>query len=315
MNKYYRMFRENFPYIVREEREALEIINNPENKIIEVNIDGKLVGLSIIHKNTILMLCVDKNYRNHGIGSKLLNDSEKYIEDKGYDVVNIGVGDSYLMPGIPMATKSYDEVLKEDQIYSDVDNSAYDFFLKKGYIHSWKNINCFDMRSDLDNVDFPPYSIGDTIDGITYRLATVEDIPEITKCTDDAEPSFTKYYQKEEYYDPDSKQKVLIATHNGEVCGTLFICIETEAKGLGSVGCTAVSHKYRGKHIGVNMVVLGTKYLKSLGIKNGYLGYTYSGLDRMYGYAGYKICIYYCMGQKQLTLEKKNSKKSRIIGD
>ena len=49
MNKYYEMFRKNFPLIVRDERETLEIINNHENKIIEVNDDsGKL---SIIHKN------------------------------------------------------------------------------------------------------------------------------------------------------------------------------------------------------------------------------------------------------------------------
>ena len=58
MNKYYNFFRRNFPYIVRDEREALKIINNPENKVIEVNKDGKLIGVSIIHKNTILMLCV-----------------------------------------------------------------------------------------------------------------------------------------------------------------------------------------------------------------------------------------------------------------
>ena len=119
-----------------------------------------------------------------------------------------------------------------------------------------------------------------------------------------SEKSFSKYYNNEKLYSSDSKQKVLIATCNDEVCGTLIICIETEAKGLGSVGCTAVSHKYRGKHIGVNMVVLGTKYLKSLGLKKGYLGYTYSGLDKMYGYAGYKICIYYAMAQKQLTCKK-----------
>lgn len=308
MNKYYEMFRQNFPFIVRNEREALEIINNLENKIIEVNDDsGKLIGVSIIHKNTILMLCVEKEYRHKGIGEKLLKDSENYILEKGFDKVNIGVGDNYLMPGIPMATKPYDEELKEDRIYDDVNNSAYNFFIKRGYAHSWEDANCFDMRADLDSVEFPSESIGDTIAGITYRFATVNDIPQIIKCTDDAEQSFSKYYNNKELYSSDSRQRVLIATCNGEVCGTLIISIETEAKGLGSVGCTSVSHNYRGKHIGVNMVVLGTKYLKSLGLKDGYLGYTYSGLDKMYGYAGYKICIYYAMAQKQLTLDKKKT--------
>ncbi len=305
MNKYYEIFRNNFPFIVRDEKEALAIINNPDNKIIEVNDkNNNLIGVSIIHKNTILLLCVNNNYRKKGIGSKLLNDSEKYILEKGYDIVNVGVGDNYLMPGIPMATKPFNEQLQKDQIYQNVNNDAYDFFKKRGYYHSWKDANCFDMRANLEEVVFPSPSIGDTIDGITYRFATINDIKNIIKCTDDAEQSFSPYYNNQKLYSKSSKQKVLIATCNNEVCGTLIICIETEAKGLGSVGCTAVSHKYRGKHIGVNMVILGTKYLKSLGLKNGYLGYTYSGLDKMYGYAGYKICIYYLMAQKQLVLNK-----------
>lgn len=307
MNKYYEMFKKNFPFIVRNEQEALAIINNPQNKIIEVNDNsGKLIGVSIIHKNTILMLCVNKEYRNRGIGNNLLNDSENYIINRGYDKVNIGAGDNYLMPGIPMATKAYDEQLKDDEIYAEVNNDAYNFFSKRGYFHSWEDANCFDMRADLDNVELPSESIGDIIDGIKYRFATINDIPKILGCTNDAEQSFSKYYNKEKMYFKDSRQKVLIATCNDEVCGTLIISIETEANGLGSVGCTTVSHNYRGKHIGVNMVVLGTKYLKSLGLKKGYLGYTYSGLDKMYGYAGYKICIYYAMAQKQLTLNKKN---------
>lgn len=132
MSRYYEMFRRNFPFIVRDEREALEIINNPENRIIEVNNDsGKLIGVSIIHKNTILMLCVDEEYRNKGIGNKLLSDSEKYIIGKGYDKVSIGAGDNYLMPGIPMATKPYNEQLKEDKIYADVSNDFYNFFQKE----------------------------------------------------------------------------------------------------------------------------------------------------------------------------------------
>lgn len=200
-----------------------------------------------------------------------------------------------------MATKPYDELLKEEKIYHNVNDQAFHFFCKRGYTHSWKEANCFDMRVDLDDFDFPKGSIGDTIDGITYRFAKIDDIPEIMQCTNDAEEEFTQYYQSENLYHEDAKQKVLIATNNNEVCGTLIISNGTEEKGLGSVGCTTVSHRYRGKHIGVNMVIFGTKYLKSLGLKHGYLGYTYSGLDKMYGYAGYQICVYYGMAQKTIS--------------
>ena len=172
--------------------------------------------------------------------------------------------------------------------------------LKKEDKHSWKEANCFDMRADLETVEFPEINIGVTINGINYRWATVEDIPKIIECTDDAEQNFSQYYKDKTIYES-INQGVLIGTCDGDVCGTLIVSAETDGKGIGSVGCTTVAHKYRGKHIGVNIVILGTKYLKEIGLKNGYLSYTYSGLDRMYGYAGYKICIYYNMASKDLA--------------
>ena len=76
--------------------------------------------------------------------------------------------------------------------------------------------------------------------------------------------------------------------------------MEAEEKGLGSIGCTVVKRSFQGRHIAVNLVILGTKYLKEAGMKEAYLGYTYTGLDRLYGYAGYKICVYYMMAKKNL---------------
>lgn len=302
LKEYYDIFRRNFPFIVREDQAVYEILGDPENKAFESRNDkGELIGISLINKNSIYMLCVDEKYRRHGIGAELLKNSEAYILERGYDTVILGVGDNYLMPGIPMRTKPYNEALKQDQIYPEVKDDASVFFQKRGYQHSWKAANCFDMRADLDKVDFPEHTIGDTMDGIRYRWATLKDRLNIMKCTDDAYKSFTGYYTDESLYTPDGNQKVLIAEHAGDVCGTLIVGIETEGKGLGSIGCTAVSHNYRGKHIAVNMAILGTKYIKTIGLKKGYLGYTYSGLDKLYSHAGYLICVYYNMAQKQLV--------------
>ncbi|MBE6150132.1 MAG: GNAT family N-acetyltransferase [Firmicutes bacterium] len=302
----YEMFRKNFPFIIRENNTALNLLSDPNNKVIEKKDEkGELIGVSVINKNTIYMLCVNEQYRNKGIGTQLLNESENYILSKGYDTVILGVGDSYLMPGIPMRSKPYNEVLNDDKIYDNVSDEANKFFTKNGYTHSWEECNCFDMRSDYSKVDFPNWSIGDTIDGIQYRWATKEDIPSIIECTDDAHQKFSKYYKDESIYSFDGEKRVLIALDKNEVCGTLMVCTdEAKEKGIGSVGCTTVKTDHQGRHIGVNMVILGNKVLKDEGIKEGYLGYTYSGLDKMYGYAGYKICIYYNMAQKQLVLEK-----------
>ena len=296
----YEMFKNNFPFIIRENDIALNLLSDTNNKIIEKkNDDGELIGVSVINKNTIYMLCVNEKYRYKGIGSKLLKESEDYILSNGYNEIIIGVGESYLMPGIPMKSMPYNEELNETNIYDNVNDNANEFFTKRGYIHSWKECNCFDMKSDYSKVNFPDWKIGDKIDGILYRWATVTDIPKILECTDDAHQNFSKYYKDETFYSIDSKKKVLIALDGDEICGTLMVCKdEAEEKGIGSVGCTAVKHSHRGRHIGVNMVILGNKILKDEGIKEGYLGYTYSGLDKMYGYAGYKICIFYNMAKK-----------------
>ena len=228
------------------------------------------------------MLCVDKEYRKKGLGTILLNQSEKYILDNGYDKVNIGVGFDYLMPGVP------------------INDENMHFFKRRFYIHSWNNDECFDMDMELKDT-ICDYNIGDTIKGITYRLATINDIEEIQKCTLDAEQSFTEYYMDRNLYNIDNNQIVLVAEDNGEICGTLMISKETEAPNMGSVGCTTTKHNHRGRGIATTMVQIGTKYLKDLGYKYGHLGYTYTGLDKMYGKAGYKVTTKYFMAEKALT--------------
>lgn len=294
------LFRRNFPFIIREEFTVRSILENRECKIIEKrNEQNRLIGAAVVHNNTVLMLCVDKEYRNRGIGSELLSEAEHVIREAGYNEVTIGAGYDYLMPGVPTSKKYADAV--NECLYEGLDDSASAFFEKRGYTHSW-DCNCFDMRFLLSEFTKAEHSVGDTVDGICYRFATEADAEKVFACTDDAYEEFTPYYKKEELYRGDGVQnpKVLIAVDGDEVVGTLFVNLETEGAGLGSVGCTTVKPSHRGRHIGVNMVTIGTKYLKDAGMKEAYLGYTYSGLDHMYAYAGYKICIYYMMAKRML---------------
>ena len=298
MNKYYDMFRRNFPYVSREDKTINEILDNKDNIVIEKrNEQEELIGVSIINKNTILMLCVDEEYRNQGIGTDLLNKSEKIIKENGYKEIIIGVGFDYLAPGIPTSKKYY--ASENEKLYSGLNTNASNFFEKRGYKHLW-TCNCFDMFLTLKDFDKTDYSTGSVIDGILYRWATIEDLNEIIKCVNDAEDSFTEYYKNEKLYDINNNQRVLIAIKDKEVVGTLIVSVETEANDLGCVGCTTVKHSYRGKHIGVNIVIIGTNYLKKIGLKNVNLSYTYTGMDHMYGYSGYKISCYYMMAGKKI---------------
>ena len=303
MKEYYKMFKELFPYINREEGKHFEIICNENNEFFEEKTeDGKLVGFAIVNKNTILLLIVDKSYRNQGIGTKLLDKCEQSIISKGYDKVILGVGFDYLMPGVPTSEKYTNSC--HENLDSLVNDNASSFFEKKGYDHSWGECNWFDMKMSLIKFVKNENSIGDIINGINYRWATINDLEGIIECSDDAcqyqDEKFSKYYRNEKLYDESNNQRVLVAVKDNKIVGTLIISIETEGKDLGCVGCTCVSFKETHQGIGTNMVRLGTKYLKDIGLNNASLSYTYTGLDKLYGDSGYEISTYYFMGEKRL---------------
>lgn len=292
------LFRRNFPFVVRDDDTVRELLADPKKTVIERRDGGSLIGASVVGGHTIYMLCVDESHRGQGIGSALLAESEELIRASGFDMVNIGVGDGYLTPGIPARTMPYPETLAEPRLYDELNDEGWNFFERRGYRHSWEDANCFDMRQVLGELDCE-HSIGDTINGITYRWAEVADIPRVLACTDDAEPDFTKYYRSEEMY-RGGRERVLIAEANGAVVGAVIVGLETEGEGLGSVGCTSVATAYRGRKIATTMIKLGTKHLRESGMAQAFLSYTYSGLDKLYGASGYKICVFYAMAEKYL---------------
>ncbi len=299
MNEFFEIYKRNFPFIVRADNTVAYILENKSNKFItKRNEQNRLIGLSVINNDTIILLCVDREYRNKGIGTELLKMSEETIFGEGYNEVTVGAGFDYIMPGVPIP-KGYFKS-ENESIYSNVSEGAGCFFTKRGYSHSW-GCDCFDMRLPLTDFTKEKYTIGDTIDDINYRWAKLSDLDEICRCTDDACMDFTTYYKYENLYNENSSQRVLIAVKNNEVAGALIVSVEADGAGLGSVGCTAVKRSFQGKHIAVNLVTLGTKYLKDSGMREAFLGYTYTGLDHLYGYAGYKICIYYMMAKKEIT--------------
>lgn len=297
----YEIYKRNFPFINREEKTAKEIIKNENNIIFEKrNSNNELIGCAIVNENAIILLVVDEKYRNIGIGTELLNKCEETIINNGYDKVILGVGFDYLMPGVP-TSKKYTESVHEN-LRLEVNENASNFFEKRGYNHSWKKCNCFDMQMSLDNIKENKNSIGDTINGITFRWATINDLESIIECADDAcqyqDEKFSVYYKNSKLYEENNNQKVLVAVKDNKIVGSLIVSIETEGKDLGCVGCTCVSFKETRQGIGTNLVMLGTKYLKDIGLKNASLSYTYTGLDKLYGVTGYEISTYYLMGEK-----------------
>lgn len=282
-NTLYELFRRNFPDTVRAESTARRLLSAPENQIFTETRDGRIVGAAVLHKSNLLMLAVDAAYRRQGIGTRLLAAAEDAARATGYETMSVGAGEGYLTPGVPSDVPVKRGALTE----------AAAFFDKRGFYHSYGDGQCFDMDMNLADFNAEPET-----GGITYRFATAEDLPGIHACTDDAHKSFTKYYTAEKCGGGTSR--ALIALDGEEVVGTLIVNFGGEAENLGSVGCTSVKHSHRGRRIGVNLTILGTKALRDAGMARAFLGYTYSGLDRMYGYAGYGICKWYYMAKKGL---------------
>ena len=281
VSEIYDLYRATLPNIIRNERTVKEILSDASNHILSVKDGNKLIGVSIIRDNVIYLLCVDKRFQNRGIGTQLLRQSETYILSSGFTKVIVGASSSYIMPGVPM------------------NDGAHHFFIRHGYAHSWGDEGCFDMSQDLAHFACDE-NIGDTINGITYRWATLSDLESITKCVSDAWEDFVQYYQANQLYEKDGNIAVLVAEKDGEIVGTLQVAMNDQREGLGSVGCTTTMHKHRGQGIAGMLVKLGTKHLKNAGLEKAFLGYTYTHILNIYGRAGYKISMEYFMGQKLL---------------
>jgi GNAT superfamily N-acetyltransferase len=284
----YKLFRETLPDIIRDGETVLSILGEEGNHIIERRKNGKLNGVSVINENTIYLLCVEKSSQNQGVGTELLKRSEEHIASNGFNKVILGLKDDYIMPGAPMKN-SMNGV-----------RAAFHFFVKHGYRHSWGDTGCIDLDQRLEDFSYNEHKIGDTINGIIYRWANIGDIAKVLECTADAEQEFIKYYDDKELYTQDSNTSVLIAEKDNKVLGTLIVSIDAGYEGMGSLACIATVPVQRGKGIAANMMMLGTRYLKDMGLIKSHLSYTYTDIVNIYHRAGYKICMEYFMGEKQL---------------
>lgn len=279
MNELVTLFEHCFPDIYRSPEAIREIVEREGYARIEHREDNRLVGAAVVHGEVIYLLCVEPEYRRRGIGSMLLQRAEEAIRAGGHARAVIGAGDGYLTPGVPM---------KEQ---------AHRFFEERGYKHAWDEGECFDMEMELKDFCYVEHRIGDSVDGICYEMAQASDIPAIVECIREAEEGFVPFYADSACYEGESGG-VLIAREGDAVCGALMVDCETAGRPIGSIGCTAVSPRYRRRGIATMLVLLATRYLKEQGLTRSMLEYTYTGLDRLYGAAGYRISMKYFMAEK-----------------
>ena len=282
INEIHKLFRKELPDIMTGDEPIKRVLTNEKNHFIYRKENDTLIGVSVINENTIFLLLVDKNHQRQGIGTSLLKESEEYIKSKGFNKVKLGVGSDYIVPGAPM------------------NKNAHLFFEKHGYHHSWGDESCIDLAMSLNDFDIYEHKIGDTIDGILYRIATINDIKGIALCCEEDASNFIEYYSSEDMYDPENSDCVIIAEKDGEILAALMIGIESEEKKIGYGGSIITAPHSRGKGIATNMLKIGTSYMKSIGLETVWLSYTYTAIETIYSKLGYKRCMEYFMGEKEI---------------
>jgi len=281
INEILTLFRKELPEMLMSDETIITILSDKKNHFICRRQNDNLIGISVINENTIYLLLVDKLRQGCGVGTSLLEESEEYVKTKGFSKIVLGAGNDYIMPGVPM------------------NRGAHKFFVKHGYSHSWGDEGCFDLSMSLCDFNYTEHRLGDTIDGSLYRFAVLSDIQGIAACCEEDASDFIVHYMNEELYKPDSTDPVIVAEKNGEILSALMIGIESGDNNIGYAGCIITKPRHRNKGIAANILNIGTRHMKDMGLEQVWLSYTYSAIVNTYSKLGYKVCMEYFMGEKE----------------
>ncbi len=246
------------------------MLNKKNTYVLCETQNDKIIGYSIINNNTIMLLCVDEKHRNKGIGTKLLNASEAEI-NKNYNKIDLGCGETYLIPGIPLDTKC----------------NYFQWFINRGYENTWTS---FDMIIDLKKQHY-------TLDnGLNIRKANSDERDTIVKVAEEAN-NWGDIYKKQNI------DNIYVAIKDKEMIGLIVVesghCLfPLSIKNCGIFGCICIKKEYRKHGFGMELLKYALTILQK---KNNFchIGYTY--LDWWYSKVGATKYINYAMCEKKLS--------------
>lgn len=273
-NKIYDLYIKCFPEYPVKRKLFFDLLELEKAVIIPAYEGGRLAGYSMIHGNSISLLCVDEEYRRKGIGSRLLEKSEEHIFNTGANKIILGRGSRYILQGVP-----------------DDNFSAVGFFKNKGYTAQWTSVN---MSLDLADFSLNKLAIPPCPADVVFRFAKEGEKEAVLKAVDDAQAGWHCIF--ENCADP-----VFVAEWGGEIAGFEILSPQggrfvPAGETVGCVGCVGVIHKARNKGIGMQMVAHGIEWLKAMGCTSIELRYVH--LVDWYKKLGFKVIRHQWMGEK-----------------
>lgn len=235
---------------------------------------GLLIGCALVHKASIPLLCVDREYRQQGVGARLLASAQGYILGTGARQITLGCGKHYLLQGVPEAPPA-----------------PVRFFQRHGYTAPWTSVN---MELDLKSFSLKTAAIPPAPENVAFRMARVTDADALLAAVEDAQASWVPIFAS-------CQDPVLLAVAREQIMGFQILSPSgghflRSGHTVGSIGCVGVVPGARNQGIGLRMVAQGAQWLKDQGCTLVELRYTW--LESWYGRLGFRTVSRQWMGEK-----------------
>ena len=234
---------------------------------------GRPQGFAVLdrqgRRGYLQLLAVRPAIQHQGLGTDLLQASERWLRAQGAEEIVVGQGRRYLWQGAP--------------------EESAGFFQARGYRSDETSV---DMTLALDRFVHPAWGQEQIPRGIEIRIARPEDrsrLPEAFR--DDDLADWLGFYMEairaQEY------ERILLAATPDQIVGVVLVetegltwqgCFEGRTGGL---ACLGVISSHRGQGIGRALAARGTWLLQQRGLNTSYLGWTW--LVDWYGALGYRV--------------------------
>lgn len=278
-SKKYELFLRCFPEFPMTEETFRKLLNAENCRFFTYLENGSELGFSAVSGNKIRLICVDPDHRGKGIGSDLLDQSEKYIISSGFDKAILGGTDSNLFIGA---------VTPEEQ-WNDMHCT---YFEKRGYTAS---NGCMEMEMSLS--DFSESNTPEYPSDVTFGYCPDSRRSELWGSVRKVDEEWLQYFKTE--------SPVFIAERNGQIVGFCVVDVNADTiissgnVNVGMIGCVGVIPEARRNGIGLAMVAKAMSDVKKRGCGKVFIHYTH--LDWWYGRLGFRTFLRYWFGEKKLA--------------
>ena len=236
----------------------------------------------------IQVLVVSEKERNKGIGSLLLDKTEKALKEDGASEILLGSDPLHFFPSIP----------------AEYENSAK-WFEGKGYTYTGNEYDLLAAYDPLVKSEMPQ------LDGVDIEIASIQDKEELLRFMNQVFPGRWEYETIRYFQKGGTGREFVLLKKAGKVIGFCRINDDQSpviysnvywaplfSEPLGGIGSLGVDPVERGNGYGLAAVLAGIATLRSRGINR--IAIDWTAIVDFYGKMGYQIWKEYRKYRKTL---------------